>query len=86
MNKTLESSKYSTRDIYLASSLIASNFNLLSIEKTGKLFIFLFDSNIPSDIHLTINDYWNGKLIVSAKNLFNAFKELKNRMYNEKYD
>lgn len=78
---------YSTKDIYLASALVASNFELQSLEKKGKNFYFVFkkQSLIDPTINIDnfVNKYWGGTLIVDAKTLFSSFRELKNRIYNQ---
>lgn len=78
---------YSTKDIYLASALVASNFELQTLEKRGKNFYFLFKKqsliDISSNIDDFVNKYWGGMLIVDAKTLFSSFRELKNRIYNQ---
>lgn len=75
---------YSTTDIYLSASLIASGYKLLDIIKREKQFSFFFDST--KNLDNSISEYWEGKMRVDAKTLFNTFKELKTRMYNQNYE
>lgn len=75
---------YVTKDIYLASSLIASGFPLKDITKNEKQFSFLF--LLSKDLEHATYEYWEGVLQTSAKDLFTAFKDLKNRMYNQDYE
>lgn len=72
---------YSTKDVYLASTIIASGFRLLDIVRNERQCTFIFEST--ADLENVVADYWSGNLRTDPKFLFNAFKELKNRMYNE---
>lgn len=85
-------SEYKTKDVYIASMLIARGYKQYRIERNGRQCFFIFypekedvpDSFNPvSFLEDEVNQYWNGNLLVDPKELFNAFKELKNRMYVE---
>jgi ubiquinone biosynthesis protein COQ9 len=81
-NEKSSQAEYLTKDIYVASTLIASGlFNLLDIRKKEKqfTFVFLFDPMIET----FVAKYWNDELEVKAHKLFTSFKDLKNRMYNQ---
>lgn len=71
---------YSTRDIYLASSLITYGFKQYSLEKQGKDFYFLFYDH-PEEIIKVADCFWQDKLTLPALALYNNFKMLKNRIY-----
>lgn len=75
---------YSTKDIYLASALVASGFQLEDITKQEKQFTFLF--KLSKEIEYAVSDYWSGTLQSVAKDLFSAFRDIKSRMYNQDYD
>ncbi len=86
------STEYSTKDIYLASTLIALGYKWYRIEKNGRQCYFIFDAaNVDSppetppkvSLESEIDNYWAGNLLVDPKELFNAFKELKARIYGE---
>lgn len=80
---------YKTTDIYIASSLMAYGVELNSLVKNGKQYIFCLrwlkgePGGSDWDIEMLIAQYWSGTLKVSAKALWNAYKELKNRMFAE---
>lgn len=86
-------SEYKTKDVYLASTLIAFGYKNYRIERNGRQCYFIFDPYIisppkePIDftpvsfLELQVDEYWAGNLLLDPKELFNAFKELKNRMY-----
>lgn len=88
MSKTF----YSTKDIYLASTLLSLGFVLDHLEKKDKIFYFFFCEqiampdqvmNLNKDlIQKYVNDYWEGALLIDPKKLFNAFREVKARMYS----
>lgn len=82
--------EYKTKDVYIASTLIAIGFNNYKIERNGRQCFFIFSSDNtdhpdglgPIDyLEIQVEKYWNGSLLVDPKSLFNAFKELKTRMF-----
>jgi hypothetical protein len=83
--------EYRTKDVYIASTLIALGYNQYRIERNGKQCFFIFDTDEPglsneiarTGLEVTIDEYWSGNLKVDPKELFNSFKELKTRMYGE---
>lgn len=86
------STEYSTKDIYLASTLIALGYKWYRIEKNGRQCYFIFDAGSVDPpkgtspkalLELEVDNYWGGNLSVDPKELFNAFKELKARIYGE---
>jgi rubredoxin len=88
----ISQTEYSTKDIYLASTLIAIGYKWYRIEKNGRQCYFIFDissvdppkGTSPNTFFETeVDDYWAGNLLVDPKQLFNAFKELKARIYGE---
>lgn len=82
--------EYKTKDVYLASTLITLGFNHYRIERNGRQCFFIFtDSSTHPDglglidyIEVKVDEYWSGNLKLDPKELFNSFKELKNRMFN----
>lgn len=71
-----------TFDLGLASSLVTLEYDLVAIDKTNRnkaQFIFRRRSGIDADI----SSYWNGDLHLSARNLFDNQKMLKNRLYSD---
>jgi hypothetical protein len=89
----LNISEYKTKDIYLASTLIAFGYKSYRIEKNGRQCFFIFDPAMynlaPKDydplafLEIQVDEYWGGNLLLDPKEVFNAFKELKSRMYEE---
>jgi hypothetical protein len=78
---------YSTKDIYIASTLIALGHQRYDLIKNGRIFYFEFDDD--GKIPLEVDGYWAGNLLIDPKSLFTAWKELKTRMYeneNKPYD
>lgn len=73
--------EYKTKDLYLATTLVALDYPLNKLEKEGAIFFFVFpkDPKLESEI----DRYWTGKLLIDPMKLFNAFKTLKARMYNQ---
>lgn len=66
-------------DFGLISALVACSFDIRRTEKEGtRVFFYFNDSN---DLQDTVNDYWAGKLMVSARQYFDATKMLKSRIY-----
>jgi hypothetical protein len=73
-----------TKDIYLASTLIATGNTWYSLEKQGKIFYFTFDKRQSQEnIEAEVDNYWARNLLVDPRALFDAFQELKTRMYSE---
>jgi len=83
--------EYKTKDVYLAATLLSIGYKDYRIERNGKQCFFIFDyqeENLDNNIsktglEVTVDEYWQGSLIVDPKLLFNSFRELKNRMYGE---
>jgi len=71
---------FKTKDIYLASTLVALGFKYF-LTKKEKQFFFSFEDNEEEMLHVEIANYWDKNLEIDAITLFNAFKELKSRMY-----
>ena len=78
----LSASHYALTDIYLASSLIAAGFPMTDLFKKENQFTFylVVDTGKGYTIYDEIESYWRGTLNVSAKSLWNAYKEIKYRM------
>lgn len=81
---------YKTKDIYLASTLLALEFPIDKTTKEGNQTFFHFrikrEPFIVGDsftIDKAIKAYWDKTIKINPLSLFNAFKELKNRIYNQ---
>ena len=75
--------KYQTTDLGLASSLVSLGYELHTLEKTlnPKKVRFIF-RRVPS-IETSANNFWNDKLALNARTLFDAQKMIKNRLYSD---
>lgn len=71
---------YSTKDIYIASTLIATGYTNYNLIRDGKIVYFNF-LNDDDHIEFQVGEYWSGNILVDPKALFSAFKELKSRIY-----
>ena len=75
---------FSTKDIYLAATLIARGNTWYELKKRGKVFYFCFDKRQNQEkIGLEADNYWARNILLEPRALFEAMKELKSRMYNE---
>lgn len=76
-------SVYKTKDLYLASFLLASGFENYTIEKNNSIVYFIFEPNDDDPkkiINIEIDNYWQNNSLVNTKKLFNAYKELRLRI------
>jgi len=70
-----------TFDLGLATALVALGYELARLEKENpKKVQFIFRRT--KNIDFTINSYWDGKLEIDARTLFEDLKMLKNRIYS----
>lgn len=81
---------YKTKDIYLASTLLALEFPIRKTSKEGTQTFFHFgierEPFIVGDdftIDKAVKAYWNKTIQLTPINLFSSFKELKNRIFNQ---
>lgn len=71
-----------TFDLGLASSLISLGYELWNLEKSNpKKVQFIFKR--AEGIDLAVNDYWQDRLKINARTLFDNQKMLKNRIYSD---
>lgn len=73
---------YSTYDLNLASTLLTIGYKIIKFDKSDikkVKFIFKHDKNIEQ----SATDFWDDKLELPAKTLFNNQKTLKNRIYSD---
>jgi hypothetical protein len=85
MTKKLEQNNqidnFSTFDLGCSAALISVGFELLSLDKQNpRKVLFIFSKKVGID--QAVNDYFSGKLKVSARTLFDITKMLKNRIYS----
>jgi len=76
---------YRTKDLQLASYLLASGHTLYTPVRVGSIIYFEFDNNNgdPENIlEIQEDTYWQNKALVSPKDLFTAYNELRLRIRN----
>lgn len=72
---------FSTFDLGCSATLISVGFELMSLDKSNpRKVLFVFKNQVGIDE--IVNDYFSGKLQVSARALFDNIKMLKNRIYS----
>lgn len=71
---------YSSRDIYVASILLASGIKLVRVENHQGKGFFIFE-NSPK-IEGLLARYHNGELRLNAKSLFSCWKDLKSLAFS----
>lgn len=81
---------YKTKDIYLASTLLAMEFPIEKTERENDRIFFFFRTEreplIAGDtftIDKAIKAYWDRSIEIAPLQLFGSFKELKNRIYSQ---
>jgi len=78
-------SEYRTKDIYIASVLLAKGIELKGLEsaennKDFKLFVFSNSTECKS----IVADFWNNEISIKARSLFDSLFALRNRLKAEK--
>jgi hypothetical protein len=75
--------KYAATDLGLASSLVALGYELHTLERTlnPKKARFIF-RRVPT-IEQSVAYYWNDRLTINARTLFDCQKMIKNRLYSD---
>lgn len=74
---------YSSTDFYLTACILASGYPLIQVvpTQTNKLEFVLAIS--PEEADKLIQKHWARDLTVPSRNLVDAIKELKTRMYQQ---
>jgi hypothetical protein len=76
------SQTYTSFDIGLIACLLSRGFELLAIDKTNRRkarFVIRRDEGID----MAVRAYWDGKLSVDGRTMFDNLKMLKNRLYSD---
>lgn len=74
------SNYYETSDLGLATALVAAGYAIIDVEKSNpRRAVFLFENN-PL-LENAVNQYWQGKLMISAQHYFETIKRVKSRLY-----
>ncbi len=64
-------------DIYLASFLLAKGYRLANVRAAGRDTEWCFE-DVPES---TISGYYNGDDLLSARKLYNSFRDMKGLSY-----
>lgn len=73
--------EFKTRDFYSAAILLASERDLLSVEKTTEGFsVFIFNES-PDTCRNILDQHISGQLKLQTWTLVNAIRSLKSRLY-----
>ena len=77
---------FKSKDFYTCCCLLASNFNLKTIEPTsGKFATFVFeDPDLKAEE--VIKKHWDGELVLPTKDFVAAINELKTRLNIVEFD
>lgn len=77
---------YETTDIFLASYLLATGHTDYSLNREGRQVTFVFRSdrtyNNEKYFEIIVDKYFSEENFVVPKLLFNAYKELKGRIFD----
>ena len=72
--------KYTTKDFYIAVSLVAAGFRPSLERLDHKSFNFVFE-NEDGKVTEAVQKHWDGALFVSSTKMVQAMNELKTRIY-----
>lgn len=73
--------QYRTKDLYFSAALIAlghKNFFLEELSPRIFLFVFSISNSLASELE---NNFWQRKLLISARDYSDAISELKTKIY-----
>lgn len=81
MEQKMETKKenYKTKDLYQAAFLYAHQQKLLTLEKDGKYYWFIFKDKFTCEDLSTA--YWAGDIEINAKAYSDAIRTLKDRLF-----
>lgn len=73
---------FKTYDLGLAAALVTKGYKLLKLNRDNPRKVeFIFeDDALLSEV---VNEYWDDKLLISPRKLFDNMKMLKNRIYSK---
>jgi hypothetical protein len=73
-----------THDLSLSCTLLCFNFTLAGLEASDNRKVgFVFAES--DELQDTIKRYWDNQLAVNPREYFNVLKDLKSRIYNQKF-
>ena len=71
------------RDFYQAVILKTLGFSLLELERGGGKFVNFVFENGKGRAKQALNDYWDRKIHVEARQMIETINELKTRIYSK---
>lgn len=84
IRQQLEKGFFSTNDLALSSALLALDFIMCDLDFSDPkkaTFVFVEDQELRE----AVRNYWDNKLMVNPRTYFNTLKDLKSRIYTQKY-
>lgn len=72
--------EYRTKDLGLASAILAKGIKLLRIERESDICWFIFNE---TDATPVAENYWSGELQIDAKSYNEAMRTLKTRIFSQ---
>jgi hypothetical protein len=76
------SNSITTQDMGLAVALLCRGHNLQNLIPSGNGYRITFEFDLSSTIEDDERHYWDGTLLVEAKQFWNETKNLKTRLYS----
>ena len=73
--------RFATFDLGLAASLASLDYEIIDLDKQNPRKVKFIFSRSP-DLNKAVKGYFSGKLMVSARSMFENIKMLKNRIYS----
>ncbi len=77
-----ENVAYQTSDLGCCAALVASGFELTSLDRTTHRVIFSITTTPELEHYIT--SYWSKDLLVSAQGYYEALKQVKARLYGDR--
>lgn len=76
--------EYQTKNLNIASYLYASGIQFNGTSKVGKEFFFRFEPKFQAEE--LVNKYFLNKATINPKELFSRLHDLKDIIFNQKYE
>lgn len=83
-SSNIKNQSFTTNDLALSCTLLCFNFTLAGLDTSDRRkvgFVFIESEELQN----TIDRYWNNQLAVNPRDFFNNLKDLKSRIYNQKF-
>lgn len=82
MKSELNQRVYKTADFQIAIFLLANDFNLLEVDRSNSPKAFFIFEDKP-ERQILMEKFWADEPVVGCKKLFQAQRELKQRLYGD---